>query len=74
VAVCFDSLQMVSETDGALRGQAVAVVLIRIAGMVEAVKSSGEEGLRAVSSGVQAMIQRVRRDSAMQEIVGEAIG
>ena len=74
MAVCFDSLQMVSETDGALRGQAVAVVLIRIAGMVEAVKSSGEEGLRAVSSGVQAMIQRVRRDPAMQEIVGEAIG
>jgi predicted lipoprotein len=74
VAACFDSLQMVSETDGALRGQAVAVVLIRIAGMVEAVKSSGEEGLRAVSAGVQAMIQRVRRDPAMQGIVGEAIG
>lgn len=72
--VCFDSLQVVSETaaEGALREQAAAMVLIRIAGMIESVGSS-EEGLKAISAGVQAVIQKVKKDEGMKEIMWSAI-
>lgn len=44
---------MISETsvEGPLRELALAMVLIRIAGMIDSVKS-GEDALRAISAGV----------------------
>ena len=48
------------------------MVLIRIAGMIESVGSS-EDGLKAISAGVQAVIQKGKKDEAMKEILWSAI-